>query len=102
MPAEKLKPPYWAASVSWVELLNSQAGGGHYYEDIDGILLPVAVRRNTSKVLSAATSGINGYLAACQSLARLSANSTGMEVRLVGFLLRMWGDAAQKHVPSEV
>lgn len=26
--------PSWAALASWVELLNSQAGGGHYYEDV--------------------------------------------------------------------
>jgi hypothetical protein len=23
--------------ASWVELLNSQAGGGHYYEDVENI-----------------------------------------------------------------
>jgi len=36
--------PSRAALASWVELLNSQAGGGHYYEDVDGIVKRFASR----------------------------------------------------------
>jgi hypothetical protein len=45
--AHKPKPPLRAALASWVELLNSQAGGGHNYEDVGSIFdLPSASDNN--------------------------------------------------------
>jgi hypothetical protein len=43
--------PSRAALASWVELLNSQAGGGHYYEDVDGILKRKLREHNNVKIL---------------------------------------------------
>jgi hypothetical protein len=47
----KPKPPSRAALASWVELLNSQAGGGHYYEDVEGIFGLSRAWDNNVKVL---------------------------------------------------
>jgi len=35
--------------ASWVELLNSQAGGGHNYEDVRGIFTRTPIANNTAK-----------------------------------------------------
>ena len=43
--------PSRAALASWVELLNSQAGGGHYYEDVDGIFKRKLRKHNNVKIL---------------------------------------------------
>jgi len=47
--AQKPKPPSRAVLVSWVELLNSQAGGGHNYEDVSSIFTLTAIGHNTAK-----------------------------------------------------
>jgi hypothetical protein len=49
--AHKPKPPSRAALASWVELLNSQAGGGHNYEDVGNILDLSRVSGNNGNVL---------------------------------------------------
>ena len=50
--AHKPKPPFvGAALASWVELLNSQAGGGRNYEDVESIFGGIGVSDNTGKVL---------------------------------------------------
>ena len=49
--AHKPKPPSRAALASWVELLNSQAGGGHNYEDVGSIFVRKVVANNTRKQL---------------------------------------------------
>jgi len=45
----KPKPPSRAALASWVELLSSQAGGGHNYEDVNCIFMRTAIDHNTAK-----------------------------------------------------
>ena len=45
----KPKPPLRAALASWVELLNSQAGGGRNYEDVGSIFTLRAIANNTAK-----------------------------------------------------
>jgi hypothetical protein len=47
--AYKPKPPFRAVLASWVELLNSQAGGGHNYEDVRCILTRTIWWDNTAK-----------------------------------------------------
>src|SRR5438034_3650758 len=49
--AHKPKPPSRAALASWVELLNSQAGGGHYYEDVGIIFRLSDASHNNGNVL---------------------------------------------------
>ena len=50
--AQKPKPPSRAVLASWVELLNSQAGGGHYYEDVENIFTRQRGVDNKAKVLA--------------------------------------------------
>jgi hypothetical protein len=47
--AYKPKPPFRAVLASWVELLNSQAGGGHNYEDVRCIFTRTLWWDNTAK-----------------------------------------------------
>jgi hypothetical protein len=50
MPQNQSRPSR-AALASWVELLNSQAGGGHYYEDVDRIVKRMHPAHNSIKIL---------------------------------------------------
>ena len=49
--AQKPKPPLRAVLASWVELLNSQAGGGRNYEVVENSVTQIRVHDNRAKIL---------------------------------------------------
>ena len=54
----KPKPPCGAALASWVELLNSQAGGGRNYEVVENSVTQMRAHDNKAKILGPKSGGL--------------------------------------------